>query len=122
MDRNFQHDQFREDFGLDGAAQPKVGAPPGAFDNDFPLLNASVAYSDHDHYRKDVKRKNLLEFFLTSIEADKYITTHMYGEMRKVDYNNPDESVNESILLQDLLNMSQQMRGDESFALEQTMD
>jgi hypothetical protein len=34
----------------------------------------------------------------------------MYGDIRKVTDDNPDDTCNESILLQDILNMSQQLR------------
>lgn len=65
-----------------------------------------MALSDHDLLAKDVKRQNFLGFFLHGIEADKYIQTHLYGEIRKAADENPDVTVNESILFDDIMNIS----------------
>ena len=44
--------------------------------------NKSIAYSDTDHYQAKIKRNNLIGLFLEGVEIDKYITTHLYGEMK----------------------------------------
>ena len=59
-------------------------------------LELSFANSDHDHYQKDVNRRNLIKLFLEGNEIDKYITTHLYGEIQKM--NDNDESINESFV------------------------
>jgi len=46
---------------------------------------------------KDVKRKNLMKLFIEGNEIDKYISTHLFGEILKVNDNH--ETVNESHIL-----------------------
>lgn len=43
------------------------------------------ANSDHGHFAKKVKKKNLVSLFLDGIEAEKYIITHNFGNVAKVD-------------------------------------
>ena len=75
MNKDFDDRKFRGEFGMNGASKANNN------DNFFPLAEQSFANSDHDHYGKDVKRKNLIKLFLEGNEIDKYITTHMYGEI-----------------------------------------
>ena len=44
-----------------------------------------------------VKRDNLMELFLHGIDAEKYIITHMFGEVEKRD--DDGDSINQSVLL-----------------------
>jgi hypothetical protein len=48
----------------------------------------------------------LLEFFLDGIEGDRFVSTHLYGDIFKVAHDNPENTVNESILLKDVVNLS----------------
>jgi hypothetical protein len=43
-----------------------------------------------------------MQLFLHGIDAEKYIITHMYGEVEKCD--DDGDSINQSVLLQDFLN------------------
>ena len=72
------------------------------------FVNQSVVYSDHEHIGKKTRRQNLVDFFLHGIEADRYISTHLYGEFRKVKDEEPDDTVNESMILENILSMSMQ--------------
>ena len=55
------------------------------FESPIENINASYAYSDNDHYHKEGKRQNLINFFLQGMEADKYIQANLYGEVKKYD-------------------------------------
>ena len=44
-----------------------------------------TANSDHGHFAKKVKKKNLVSLFLDGVEAEKYIITHNFGNVAKVD-------------------------------------
>jgi len=35
--------------------------------------------SELDHYRTKVKRRNLIELFLDTLNADQFVATHLYG-------------------------------------------
>lgn len=41
--------------------------------------------SEHDHYESNVRRNNFISLFLDGYEADKYIATHMYGDMHNIE-------------------------------------
>jgi len=47
-------------------------------------INKREILSEHDHYESNVKRKNFISLFLDGYEADKYIATHMYGDMHNI--------------------------------------
>ena len=87
---DFNEPSFRESYGLDSYQRVKED-------------QSHDVRSDHDHYVKDFKRKNLIELFLQGIECDRYITTHLYGEVQGAE-------VNESITLPDLLDRSAQLK------------
>ena len=69
----------------------------------------SYANSDHDHYQKTVKRRNLVELYLQGIDAERYITTHLYGEARRED-DLGMTIINDSIHLADVMDRSTQMK------------
>ena len=58
-----------------------------------------------NYFHNNVKRSNLINMFLQGLEADRYITTHMYGEVQKM-VNDNNETVRDSLLLDDILQQS----------------
>jgi hypothetical protein len=49
--------------------------------DDVPGEPRERANSEHDHYRGVVKRNNLVELFLDQLEVDKFVATHLFGEI-----------------------------------------
>jgi hypothetical protein len=61
---------------------------------------------------KDVKRKNLMKLFIEGNEIDKYISTHLFGEILKVNDNH--ETVNESHILDISVSTLSKKRSDQT--------
>lgn len=61
-----------------------------------------LAYSDHEHFHKGIKRQNLIDMFLQGAEIENYVTTHLYGDIRKVD--DAGNTLNHSVQLDEILN------------------
>ena len=38
-------------------------------------------YSELDHYQTKVKRRNLVDLFLNNLNADEFISKHLYGQI-----------------------------------------
>lgn len=87
LHRDFDEERFRENYGLDKER-----------DDD-------QALSEDNHYQKEVKRQNLIKMFLHGMEVDKFISTHLYGELGRL-ANDQDQTINESFVLNDLMNAS----------------
>lgn len=61
--------------------------------------------SDTDMYQKQVKRRNLLDFFLDNKQAQIYITTHMFGDaVDQTHIDDGDSMMNDSIQVHDIMN------------------
>ena len=52
-----------------------------------PIIADEQALSEHDHTEAKVRRNNLVQLFLDELQADKYISTHLYGAMKELDLN-----------------------------------
>lgn len=63
------------------------------------------AYSEDDHYRGQVKRKNLVSLFLHELEADRFIATHLYGAIKDLNAENSFIEM-EDLLENDIMNLS----------------
>ena len=48
-------------------------------------INKREILSEHDHYESNVRRNNFISLFLDGYEADKYIATHMYGDIHNIE-------------------------------------
>ena len=72
----------------------------------------SAPRSDHGHFSKKIKRNNLVSLFLDGIEAEKYINTHNFGNVAKVD--NAGDTMN-SIAIHDLSRFQESLLGRSSF-------
>ncbi len=53
--------------------------------------------SELDHYRTKVKRRNLIELFLDTLNADQFVATHLYGQIKTVYDDLPDSLLNLAI-------------------------
>ena len=52
------------------------------------------AMSENEYVQKQVRKNNLVEFFLNEIDADRYISTHLYGAIAEV--HNADLSIEDA--------------------------
>ena len=41
--------------------------------------------SEYEHYGTQVKRSTMIEFFVNELAADRYISTHLYGAIDRID-------------------------------------
>ena len=51
------------------------------------LGRANDVMSEHAYVGTQVKRNTLVEFFINEIAADRYISTHLYGAIDKIDHS-----------------------------------
>mmetsp|Transcript_12477 Transcript_12477/g.20973 ORF Transcript_12477/g.20973 Transcript_12477/m.20973 type:complete len:217 (+) Transcript_12477:520-1170(+) len=60
------------------------------------------ANSEHDHMEKNVRRNNLIQLFLQGIEVEKYISTHLYGELQNA-MDAQGETMDQSRMLHNMI-------------------
>ena len=68
-------------------------------------MNKREVLSEHDHYERSVKRKNFIALFLDGYEADKYVATHLYGEINNLSGDENLEKI-ENLFETSALNLS----------------
>lgn len=142
LHRDFDDNEFRDKYGLTGS--PQVNREKSnrttqamdfddnyqrhsdnklvegrAFPDNFQNFDDQMANSDHEHFHKGVKRQNLINLFLQGAEIENYITTHLYGDVRKVD--DVGNTLNQSIALEDILGSSSIIQFQEQSAIGQSI-
>ena len=89
--------QYRSLDDLDHTYDDQYDASNAKDDNDFKnaakndallspnLVKDQDAMSEYAHYGTQVKRSNMVEFFVNELAADRYISTHLYGAIDRID-------------------------------------
>ena len=80
-DQRFDEAAVRDVYGLSPAANDDDYASQRP-DGYFSELKVREANSDNDHFKREVKRSNLLQLFLHGIQVDKYIMANQYGDVK----------------------------------------